>query len=219
MSPTIHVLVFEDEVFIRNRLRSLLSTANNIDLVGEVTKIQQLLACCRELQPHIVLIGGALKPFIFDFPAVIQQVSSQAKMIALLNQHDTLRTAALLATNLAGCLFRHELDEKLMHTIRAVAHGATSFSRAVMERMVTPQLTNQLPAEQKAPVTPIELTRREQEVLHLLAIGLSNKEMARALVISPKTIEFHIENIFKKLNVSSRVAAVLWAKAQHLFSD
>ena len=106
-----------------------------------------------------------------------------------------------------------------MPTIHAVAHDATSFSRAVVERMVTSQLTNQLPHEPKAPVTPVGLTRREQEVLRLLAQGLSNKAMARLLVISEKTIEFHLKNLFEKLNVTSRIAAALWAKEHDLLSD
>ena len=218
MLPTIRVLVLDNDWSLRNILRILLSTASTIHLVDEISEIQHLVSRCLELNPHIVLIGGGVKPFIFDIPVILQQISPQTKIVALLNQHDPLRTAALFATHLAGCLFRQEIAENLVPTMHAVAHGAPSFSRAVMQRMVAPQLIDQPPPEPKL-VTPSRLTRREQEVLRLLAQGLSNKEMARALSISEKTIEFHLKNLLEKLNVTSRVAAALWVKEQALLPD
>ena len=84
--------------------------------------------------------------------------------------------------------------------------------------MVAPQRIDQPPPEPK-PVTSIGLTRREQEVLRLPAQGLSNKELARSLVISEKTIEFHLKNLFEKLSVTSSVAAALWIKEHDLLSN
>ncbi|MCX6048355.1 MAG: response regulator transcription factor [Chloroflexi bacterium] len=209
MHPTLCVLVFDDETFVRKQLRKLLSAASDIRLVGEMTELSQFLTHCLVLQPQVVLLGSGLKPFIFDLAAATHQVAPQAKMIALLNEHEPLRAEALLATNLAGCLFRQEINDHLLPTIYAVTQGAVAFSRAVMARMVAAQLTNP-PTEPKEPVTPPGLTQREQDVLRLLALGLSNKAIARELCLTEGTIEQHLKRIYRKLNVNTRVEAATW---------
>lgn len=219
MPRTIRTLVFDDEVSMCNHLRNLLVAAPNIDLVGEITEMCQLLPQCLALQPDVLLIGGKLKPFIFDIPAVILQDAPNLKIIALLNQADAVRMDALLAAHPSACLFRHEIDQHLVHTIHSVARGTISFSHSVFEQIVTRQQVNDRPTESQAQVTLSQLTRREQELLHLLTQGLSNKEMARALTLSEKTIAFHLNNLFTKLQVTSRTAAALWAKEHKLFSD
>src|SRR5215212_5054106 len=121
MPPTIRVLVLDDELGVRNSLRILLSTTRDIRLIGEITELQQLPQRCLALSPHVVLIGGRLKPFVFDIPALTDQVFPQTKVIALLNPHDRIRAQTLLTTDLAGCLFKYEIGENLVHAIRAVA--------------------------------------------------------------------------------------------------
>lgn len=209
MPPTIRVLVFDDDPALRNQLRQLLTTASHIHLVGEVTTMQQLIPACLELQPDLLLLGGRLAPFVFDIPAVLHQAMPNLKLIALLNQLDPVRTEALLATKLSGCLLRREINDHLLPTIYAVTQGATAFSRAVMERMVAAQPTNP-PTALKEPVTPPGLTPREQDVLRLLAQGLSNKAMARELCLTEGTIEQHLKRIYRKLTVNTRLEAVTW---------
>jgi two-component system, NarL family, response regulator DegU len=201
MTSPIRVLMVDDELPVRNTVRRLLSTASNIHLVAEISEIHHLVARCLELEPHIVLIRGGLRPFIFDIPVILQQISLQAKIIALLNQHDLLRTEALLATHLAGCLFRQEIDENLVPTIHAVAQGATSFSRAVVERLATAPPLNQPPNKPQEKFTSTRLTRRDQQILTCLLRGYDNAQIGAELRLADQTVRNYVAQVCKKLGV------------------
>jgi DNA-binding NarL/FixJ family response regulator len=210
ITELIRVLVFDNESLVRHQLRQLLSMASDISCVGEIVTLPQLSQACLALQPQVLLVGSGLKPFIIDLPALIAQISPITKLIALINPQDTVRTQALLATPLSGCLLRHEIDETLLYAIRAVAHGGTWFSRAVVEQLVISQPSNAFTHEQKNPITQHGLTRREHEVLHLLAQGASNKAIARELSLTEGTIEQHLKRLYRKLNINTRVEATIW---------
>lgn len=159
MTDLIRVLVFDDEKLVRDHLRHLLSTTSDIDWVGEIDSLQQLSQSCLERQPHVIVMGGRMKPFVFDIPAFIAQVSPATKIIALLNPQATVRAKALLATMLNGCLFYNEIDETLLHAIRAVAQGGTWFSRAVV-RFMAHEPVDQTHTQPQAAWPHQRLTRR-----------------------------------------------------------
>src|SRR5689334_18096512 len=131
----LRVFVFHDEPLVCTSLRALLASTSDLCLVGEATDAQQLAQCCWETQPDVLLIGGEMKPFIFDVADLIQQSCPQTKVIALLNSNDIIRLDALVATNLAGYLFKQEINESLVDMIRAVMHGATWLSRTLVEQL------------------------------------------------------------------------------------
>jgi DNA-binding NarL/FixJ family response regulator len=197
MPSTIRVHVLDDDPLARNALRILLSTARDLRLVAEISELQHFPAHCLALQPQVALIGGRLKPFVFDIPALTDELSPQTKIIALLKPTDPVRAQALLATNLAGCLFRPEIDENLLHAIRAVAQGGTWFSRAVVERLL---------AEPANPITlawsDTKLTQRDQRLLALLGQGADNRQMAADLRINPQTVRNYVSRLCKKLGVT-----------------
>ncbi|MFN8491411.1 MAG: response regulator transcription factor [Caldilineaceae bacterium] len=151
-----------------------------------------------------------MTPFVFDVPAIAAQVSPAIKIIALLNATDNVRAQALLATKLHGCLFRHELDETILHGIRLVAAGKTWFTGPVLERLLTAASPPVSEPEPKTHVPLSALTPREQEVLRLLAQGLGNKAIAQALCLTEGTIEQHLKRIYRKLNINTRVEAATW---------
>lgn len=206
------VLVFDDDALLRNYLRQLFANTNPFCWVGEVTAMQDLIPQCIELQPDLLLIGGALKPFVLDLPATLQQVAPQLKIVVLLPQFDPTRTAALLATKPAGCLLRQEIAHQLLPLLHSLTAGETAFSRAVAEQLRIHPAVPLRPIEPKAQASAAlpRLSRREQEILHLLAQGLGNKAIARALGLTENTIEQYLKRLYRKLNVRTRVEAVTW---------
>lgn len=197
MPPLIRVLLLDDDPLTRNALRSLLATEHDLQLIAEITQLEYLFAHSLELQPQIVLIGGQLKPFVFDLPRLIKQLSPQTKLIALLNPTDPVRTQALLTTNLAGCLFRQEIDEYIVHALRAVAQGGTWFSRAVVERLIADQ-TNPI----HLTVGAHQLTQRDKRLLTLLGGNYDNAQIAAELQLKPQTVRNYISSLCKKLGLT-----------------
>lgn len=108
----------------------------------------------------------------------------------------------LLAAQLDGCLFRHELDVTIIHALYTVALGGSWFTRAMVEWLCQPSPAPVLPA--------VKLSKREWQVLALLADGLSNKEIAQKLSIAAHTVERHLGQLYQKLNVRSRAEAGKW---------
>lgn len=111
-----------------------------------------------------------------------------------------MRVQALLETNLAGYLLKQEINESLLDVIRAVMHGATWFSRPLVEHLMINKAT---------PASAL-LSTREHEVLKLVAQGERNRKIAQILCISENTLEHHISHIYQKLGVKGRTAASQW---------
>lgn len=120
----------------------------------------------------------------------------------MLDEVTGLTPADLLAAHLDGCLFRHELDLTLIHGLRTVALGESWFTRAVVEWLCQPPPAPVLPA--------VNLSKREWQVLALVADGRSNKEIAQKLSIAAHTVERHLSQLYQKLNVRSRAEAGKW---------
>lgn len=201
MYPIIRVLIVNDDLLMRNTLHRLLAGARDMHLVDEITELQHCVARSLELQPHVVLIGGALKPFVFDLAALTTQVAHQTRLIAILEADNAPRAQALLETNLAGCLFQHEIDETLLHVIRAVAQGNTWFSRAVIERLIAPQATSQPRNEPEATLASHQLTRRDQQILACLLRGADNAQIAAELGLANQTVRNYVRQVCKKLGI------------------
>lgn len=225
MPSLIRLLVLHHDPSLYVTLRKLCATTADLLLVGEVTDVGRLPEQCRMTRPHILIVVGGLKPFVFDLASLLQEVAPSTKVFAILPSPDKIYASTLHTTRIAGCLFEHEISTGLIHLLRTVADGGSAFSgdfvRSLPSSMpdVYPQTASEPGHEAKAPVAQFHLTQREQEVLQLLAQGFTNKAIAQTLTVSEKTVEFHLKNLFEKLKVTSRTAAVLAAKAHHLVAD
>ncbi len=144
---------------------------------------------------------GGIKPFIFDVSALVTQAAPQTKVIALLNPRDAIRTEALLATNLNGCVFRHEIDKTLIHAIRAVAQGGTWFSRSVMEHLLAHPSGIQPLKPLEAVIASKRLTRRDQQILACLLRGDDNAQIGTELRLADQTVRNYVNQVCKKLGV------------------
>ncbi len=213
-SAKIHVLIVDDQAVSRAGLHRLLESYPGLQVVGEAADGVQAVSETLELGPQVVLLDANL-PNGQSMEALkqIKQLNLDTRVLLFAAQdregylYETLRAGA------DGYILKDIVPDELARAVRVVASG---------EVLVQSQLAGRLLSrfgKQGRGSAPYEtLTAREQEVLRLLARGLRNKEIAARLVVSERTVNFHLANIYHKLNVSGRTEALSKALEQGLIS-
>jgi DNA-binding NarL/FixJ family response regulator len=158
--------------------------------------------------PDVLLLDGRiaddlLSPLLVSFP--------QSRLLVITDELSEAAVLAWLEQGALGCIERDASLPDLLNAIRQVAAGEVSLPQALALRLVT-RMARQTPPQENA--LPEPLSNREQEVLTLLAQGLSNKEIAQRLYLSVRTVEGHLVNVYGKLGVHSRTEAALHAVRQ-----
>lgn len=210
----ISVLLVESQAMTRAGLRYLLQTYSDIQIIGEASDGLQAVSETLELGPQVVLMDMQL-PDSQSIEALrqIKQLNAETRVLLLTTQdreddlYDTLRAGA------DGYILKDIAPDELAEAIRTVARGEVLIQPQIAGRLLT-RFGRQVRGE----LTPGALTTREQEVLNLLARGMRNKEIARALSVSERTVNFHLANIYQKLNASGRTEALSKALDQGLIS-
>jgi len=210
----VRVLVVEAQAVTRAGLRRLLESYPDLQVVGEAADGVQAVSETLELGPQVVLMDMQL-PAGQSMEALRQikqlNLDTQVLMLSALDREDYLYET--LRAGAGGYVLKDIAPDELAQAVRTVARG---------EVLVQPQLARRLLLQfgrQSRGGHPYEvLTAREQEVLRLLARGMRNKEMAARLHVSERTINFHLANIYQKLNVSGRTEALSKALEQGLIT-
>ncbi|MBC7346120.1 MAG: response regulator transcription factor [Clostridia bacterium] len=212
MAP-IRVLIVDDHQLIREGLRKVLALQEDIVVVGEAATGEEALRLVRTLKPDVVLLDINLPGADGIKVCEAMQQNGVAKVIALTIYDDDDHVFAAVRAGASGYLLKDVNPDELARAIRAVAAG-----EAVMHPRVTGKVMrefNRLAAE-LALLAGVSLTNREVEVLRLVAMGYSNKDIAARLFISQKTVKNHVTNILRKLQVEDRTQAAVWAVKAHL---
>lgn len=213
-TPVVRVLIVEGQAVTRAGLHGLLESYAGIHVIGEASDGVQAVSETLELGPDLVLMDAQL-PNGQSMEALkqIKQLNLETHVL-LLSSHD--REEFLYETLRAGAdgfILKDILPDELAQAVRSVARG---------EVLVQPQLAGKLLSrfgkQGRSGYAYDALTPREQEVLRLLARGLRNKEIAARLFVSERTVNFHLANIYQKLNVSGRTEALSKALEQGLIS-
>jgi DNA-binding NarL/FixJ family response regulator len=214
----VRVLIVEDDALMRAGLRGVLSGDSAIEVVGEAGDGRDVLHRTRLLSPDIVLMDirmpdldgiTATRDVLAAFPDV------KVVILTTFEQDDYIFGA--LSAGASGFLLKRTRPEDLLAAIHTVAAGDSLLSPSVTKRVIERM------AHQPAPDTARDarlaaLTQREREVLDLVARGLSNSEIAAALVIEESTVKTHTKRILAKLAVRDRVQAVIFAYEHGLIS-
>ncbi|GIE93198.1 response regulator [Paractinoplanes rishiriensis] len=212
MTKPITVLLADDQHLVRAGFRSLLKRDKNISIVGEAATGDEAVRTARQLHPDVILMDIRMPGQ--DGIAATRQILAdlETKVIILTTFETDEYVFAALAAGASGFLTKEIDPEGLRQAVRVVAAGDALLSPSVTRRVVA-QFANR---PVSAAATPTRnrlaaLTDREREVVRLVATGLSNDEIARALVISPLTAKTHITRAITKLAVRDRVQLVIIA--------
>jgi DNA-binding NarL/FixJ family response regulator len=211
---SIRLLIADDHELFRQGLRALISTTEDIELVGEAATGEEAIANTEQLQPDVVLMDINM-PGVNGVQATRNILNANPSMgiIMVTMLKDDASVFAAMRAGARGYVLKGSQYKELLDTIRAVANGQALFGPAIAVRIMSffdsqgPKFKSALPAE----AFP-ELTPRELEVLDLIAQGSNNSHIAEALVIADKTVRNHINNIFSKLQVADRAAAIIQAR-------
>lgn len=203
MMQTIRVLLADDHPALRVGLSVLLDRAPGIDVVGEAEDGLEAWTMVEALAPDVVVLDCQLPEL--SGTAVAQRIHEgglSTRVLALSAYSDERYIHDMLEAGAVGYLLKEEAPETIVEAVRAAVRGEAYYSQGVADRA----------AAWARGERPAGLTKRELEVLALIADGLSNKEIASALSVSVRTASFHVGNILQKLDVISRVEAAMWAK-------
>ncbi len=209
MSETIRVLIVDDQVIIQQGLTSILETKPNIQVVGTADNGQTALNQVELLQPDVVLMDVRMP--VMDGVIAIQQITqrfSQVKVLVLTTFDDDEYVLQAMRYGARGYLLKDTRSDELAEAIRSIHKGYTHMGPGLFEKtLVAPIVSDPSPL----PAEFAELTPREREVLQLIAIGASNREIAEALCISERTVKNHVSNILNCLNLRDRTQVALLA--------
>ena len=213
----IRVLVVDDHPTFRRGLTALFDSVENVELVGEASDGEKALALTAELLPDVVVMDLNM-PGINGVEATRRIVAAHPTIavlvLTMLDEDDSVFAA--MRAGARGYVVKGADTEDVLRALASVARGDAVFGPAVASRVLS-YLTRPLSA--RDPLLFPELSDREREVLTLIARGSTNSEIARTLVVSPKTVRNHVSNIFSKLQVSDRAEAVARARSAGLGAD
>ncbi|MGW6576285.1 response regulator [Streptomyces sp. NPDC054945] len=202
----IRVLLVDDHQVVRRGLRTFLEVQEDIEVVGEASDGEEGIARAEELRPDVILMDIKM-PGTDGIEALrrLRELANPARVLIVTSFTEQRTVIPALRAGAAGYVYKDIDPEALAGAIRSVHAG-----HVLLQPEVALVLLSQ--EDQGAPAgRPGSLTDREREVLGLIADGRSNREIARALVLSEKTVKTHVSNILMKLDLSDRTQAALWA--------
>ena len=204
----ITVLLADDHALVREGTRRLLEAEPDLRVVADVGDGATAVAETLRLLPHVVIMDIAMPPGMNGIEATrrIKAEAPQVAVLALTAHDDEQYVLTLLDAGAAGFLLKDVRGGELVEAVRAVHRGEAALQPAIAARALRRAVSRRSPTPSTAP-----LSEREMEVLREAARGLPNKDIARRLNLSVRTVHTHLGNIFAKLGVGSRTEAVLLA--------
>ena len=216
-TDTISVLLVDDHTLFRSGVRSLLQRNPRFTVVGEASDGVDGVKRAMQLKPDVILLDLHMPGMTgVETLQLILQGWPEAAVIMLTVSEEGEDLAAALQAGARGYLIKNIDADYLVRAIERAAAGESVLAESMAAKLVA-QLQKQ--REPKAPAPPSELdklTPREREILACLARGESNKLIARVLDLAESTVKIHVQNILKKLGLSSRVQAAVFAVEQGL---
>ncbi|MFE5212608.1 response regulator [Streptomyces sp. NPDC056600] len=205
MAEPVKVLVVDDHQVVRRGLRTFLEVQDDIEVVGEAGDGEEGVARAEELRPDVVLMDIRM-PGSDGIEALrrLRSLGNPARVLVVTSFTERRTVVPALRAGATGYLYKDVDPDALAAAIRSVHAGHTVLQPEVAEVLLSQENGS---GEGRGGA----LTDRERDVLGLIADGRSNREIARSLYLSEKTVKTHVSNILMKLDVSDRTQAALWA--------
>ena len=205
--PNIRILLADDHVMVREGTRQILERQDDLEVVAEAGNGQEAVDLATTTKPDVAILDISM-PVMNGIEATkgIKQISPRTAILALTAYDDDEYVFAILEAGAAGYLLKNARSSEVIDAVRRVYAGESVLHPAIAKKVVR-QVAQRSQPDDDALIEA--LTERELEVLSLAAQGLSNRQIASQLVLSPRTVQSHLANIFGKLNVGSRTEAVM----------
>ena len=223
-SSAITVFVVDDHTLFRRGLMALIGQDAGLQVIGDASDASEALRQVPQLQPQVILLDNHLPGVLgVDAIAGLRQASPTSRVVMLTVSEDGQDLATALRNGAQGYLLKTMDGELLFEAIRRAAGGEPVVSPELLGKLVTafqsqgaPEPAAVAEGAQGTPAaaaspSPSPLSPREEEVLREIAQGASNKEIARRLDIAETTVKIHVQHILRKLGLSSRVQAAVYA--------
>ena len=206
-SPTVRVVLVDDHALVRHGLAQLLDGADDIEVVGQAADGEAAMAVLARTRPDVVVMDLQM-PGVDGVTATRRVVADHpgTQVLVLTSYSDGERIVAALDAGAVGYLLKDADPEDVLQGIRAVSRG---------ESPIHPRAARQLLGI-RAGSSQVQLTTRESEVLRLVKDGLANKQIARRLGISERTVKAHLTSAFARIGVADRTQAALWVERNGL---
>ena len=204
---TIKVVLVDDHAVLRSGLERLLAGEDDIEVVGSAADGAAALEVVRRTQPDVVLMD--LQMLGTDGVTATRQIVGEgaAEVLVLTSFSDSDRIVAALDAGAVGYLLKDAEPAEVIEGVRAVSRG---------ESPLHPRAARELLGARRLTRSDVDLTPREGEVLVLVRQGLANKQIARRLGISERTVKAHLTSVFARIGVTDRTQAALWAERRGL---
>ena len=198
----IRVLLVDDHPLVRTGLRTLLESSDDLTVVAEAADGAQALAVLDEADPDVVLMDLSM-PGLDGVTTTkrVLAVRPQVQVVVVTSSAERVRVRAALDAGAVGYVLKDSTPDELRAAVRSAANGHTPLDPRIAGALL-PGATRDGP----------QLSDREREVLRLVARGLANKQIGRALGITERTVKVHLGNVFRQLGVTDRTSAALWAR-------
>jgi DNA-binding NarL/FixJ family response regulator len=216
----IRILLIDDHVLVRAGLRILIESHPGFTVVAEAGNRSDALALATRKQPDIILLDLMMGDDNgLNFLPELLSASRGSRVIVLTGLHDAEQYCRAVQLGAAGLVLKDQATDILLQAIEQVHHGEVWLDQMTLTRvMAKPSHASPVePADPEAAKVAL-LTAREREVISLLGQGLANREIAERLFISQATVRHHVESIYNKLALTSRLQLILFAYRHGLAS-
>lgn len=203
----IRVLIVDDHSIVRKGVKALLAESEGIDVVGEAGDGREAITQAETLQPDVILMDLVM-PIMDGIEAISHITTNQpeTRILALTSFSTDDKIFPAIKAGAIGYLLKDSDPIDLIPAIQQVHRGEPSLHPKVAQKVLL-----ELSQPSDRPPTPDPITEREEEVLRLVAKGLSNQEIAEQLVVAEVTVRTHVSHILSKLHLANRVQATLYA--------
>lgn len=213
----ITILVVDDHTLMRQGLRRILEEAG-MQVIGEAENGQRAVELATQLDPNVILMDIQM-PLMDGIEATrnIKQNNEDATIVMLTMHEEEQFLFEAIKAGAIGYLLKSRAPQELIQVIQAASEGLSLLQPSMASKLLTEFSQMEKRAEKVKRCE--DLTPREREVLALIAKGMSNKEIAKQLFISDKTVKNHLSNIFGKLHINDRTSAAVMAVKEGLVDD
>jgi DNA-binding NarL/FixJ family response regulator len=211
----IRVAIADDHRVLRVGLEQLLATFDDVELVGAADGGEAAVALCVDERPDVLLLDLSMPDLDgIGVTRALAQASPATKVVIFTSFSDRDGIVGALDAGAVGYLLKDAEPGEILAAIRAAARGEAPLAPRAAAALLQARHDRQL-----APASVADLTPRELDVLRLVIEGQANKQIARRLGISEKTVKGHLTNVFQRIGVTDRTQAALWAQRTGIFRD